>query len=300
MFSFKRNNLEKLKSFIRNSDEIQIEKEDKEKIIEMIRPTIGIKTKSTDDKSIKIGKSKIGGKPDLPQDFEWPKVNGIPMLFCAQYNLSELTKYDKENILPKKGYLYIFLSLDQEWNEFNSVNQPFKFIYSESENIIRTKFPDDFEENQKFNTALIEYFEYFTLPDDENYKLFELEKKYNNELYFKFYQPTEEYLVEVLYQDYDSMHQLLGHDRSIQSSVVYDFASKDLGFYGAENSEYQNRWNDILELSKTYELLLQLDCFDKNTDLSKFGGSGTYYFGISKSNLEMKNFNNVKMVFQMT
>ena len=65
MFSFKRNNLEKIKSFIRNSEEIQIEKEDKEKLIEMIRPTVGIKTKSNDDKNIKIGKSKIGGKPDL-------------------------------------------------------------------------------------------------------------------------------------------------------------------------------------------------------------------------------------------
>lgn len=300
MFSFKRNNLEKIKSFIRNSEEIQIEKEDKEKLIEMIRPTVGIKTKSNDDKNIKIGKSKIGGKPDLPKGFEWPRANDIPMLFCAQYNLSELTKYDKENKLPKNGFFYIFLSLDQEWNEFNGVNQPFEFIYSESENIVRTEFPKDLQENQIFKTALIDYFEYYSLPDDENYKLFELEKKYNNELYFYFYQPTEEYIGEELFQDYDNMHQILGHDRSIQSSVVYDFASKELGLYGAESSEYQKRWNDILELSKTYELLLQLDCYDTNTDLTKFGGSGTYYFGISKNDLENKHFNNIKMSFQMT
>ena len=300
MFSFKKNSLEKLKSFIRNSEEIQIEKEDKEKLIEMIRPTIGIKTKSSDDKNIKTGKSKIGGKPDLPKGFEWPRVNGIPMLFCAQYNLSELTKYDKENILPKRGHFYIFLSLDEEWNEFNSTNQPFEFIYSESENIIRTEFPNDLQENQIFKTASIDYFEYYTLPDDENYKLFELEKKYNNELYFYFYQPTDEYIGEELYQDYDSMHQILGHDRAVQSSVVYDFASKDLGLYGAEKTEYQKRWNDILELSKKYELLLQLDCYDENTNLTKFASSGVYYFGILKSDLESLNFENIMVSFQMT
>jgi uncharacterized protein YwqG len=299
MFSFKKNNLDKIKSFIRNSEEIEIEKSDKEKLIKMIRPTVGIRTKSSDDKNVKVGKSKIGGKPDLPKDFEWPKSDDKSMLFCAQYNLSELAKFDKENVLPKKGFFYIFLSLDQEWNEFNGVNQPFKFIFSETENIVRTEFPNDLEENQTFKTAEIEYFQFYTIPDDENYKLFEFEKKYED-FYFYFYQPTDEYLIEELYEDSNKMHQILGYDRSIQSSVVYEFASKELGLYLAESSEHKKRWNDILELSKTYELLLQLDCDDPNTDLSKYGGSGTYYFGLSKTDLEKKNFDDIKMSFQMT
>jgi len=299
MFSFRKNNLDKIKSFIQNSEEFEIEKSDKEKLIKMIRPTVGIKTKSSDDKNLKVGKSKIGGKPDLPIDYEWPKANGKPMLFCAQYNLSELKKFDKENILPNKGFFYIFLSLDEKWKEFNGINQEFKFIYSESENLIRTEYPKDLEENQSFKTALIEYFEFYTIPDDENYRFFELNKKYED-LYFYFYQPTEEFITEELYQDSDNMHQIIGYDRSIQSSVVYDFASKELGLYGADSSEYKKKWNDILELSKTYELLLQLDCYDSNSDLTKFGGSGTYYFGLSKSDLEKKKFNDIKMSFQMT
>lgn len=299
MFSFKKNNLDKIKSFIRNSEEIEIEKSDKEKLIKMIRPTVGIRTKSSDDKNVKVGKSKIGGKPDLPKDFEWPKSDDKSMLFCAQYNLNELAKFDKENALPKKGFFYIFLSLDQEWNEFNGVNQPFKFVFSETENIIRTEFPNDLEDNQTFKTAEIEYFQFYTIPDDENYKLFEFEKKYED-FYFYFYQPTDEYLIEELYEDSNKMHQILGYDRSIQSSVVYEFASKELGLYLAESSEHKKRWNDILELSKTYELLLQLDCDDPNTDLSKYGGSGTYYFGLSKTDLEKKNFDDIKMSFQMT
>lgn len=299
MFSFRKNNLDKIKSFIRNSDEIEIDKSDKEELIKMIRPTIGIKTKASDDTNLKVGKSKIGGKPDLPHEFEWPRVNNKPMLFCAQYNLSELTMFDKKNILPKKGFFYIFLSLDEKWQEFNGVNQEFKFFFSESENLIRTDFPEGYKENYPFKTALIEYFEFYTIPNDENYKLFKFEKKYDD-FYFYFYQPTDEFIIEELYQDSNKMHQILGYDRSIQSSVVYEFASKDLGLYGAESSEYKKRWNDILELSKTFELLLQLDCDDSETDLSRFGGSGTYYFGLSKINLENNNFNDIKMSFQMT
>lgn len=299
MFSFRKNNLEKIKSFIRNSDEIEIDKSDKEELIKMIRPTVGIKTKATDDKKVKVGKSKIGGKPDLPKDFEWPRANGKPMLFCAQYNLTELIKFDKQDQLPKKGFFYIFLSLDEKWNEFNGVNQPFKFIFSETENVVRTEFPNGIEENQKFKSAEIQYFQFYTIPDDENYKLFEFDKKYDD-FYFYFYQPTDEYIIEELYQDSNKMHQILGYDRSIQSSVVYEFASKELGLYGAESSEHKKKWNEILELSKTFELLLQLDCDDSETDLSRFGGSGVYYFGLSKTDLENKKFDSIKMSFQMT
>lgn len=74
----------------------------------------------------------------------------------------------------------------------------------------------------------------------------------------------------------------------------------ELGLYGAGNSEYKKRWIDILELSKNYELLLQLDCNDSESDLSRFGGSGTYYFGVSASDLDNKKFDNIKMTFQMT
>ncbi len=298
MFSFRKNNLDKIKSFIRNSEEIEIDKSDKEELIRMIRPTVGIKTNASNDENLKIGKSKIGGKPDLPKDFEWPRTNGRPMLFCAQYNLYELTKFDKESLLPRKGFFYIFLSLDEKWNDFNGVNQAFKFLFSESENLTRTEFPNDLEENQRFKTALIEYFQFYTIPDDENYKLFKFDEKYDD-FYFRFYEPVDDFIEELCPDTY-KLHQILGYDRSIQSSVVYEFAYKELGFYGAESSEYKKNWDKILELSKTYELLLQLDCIDSETDLSRFGGSGTYYFGLSKNDLKNKKFDDIKMSFQMT
>jgi uncharacterized protein YwqG len=298
MFSFKKTNLEKIKSFIRSSYEIQIDEDDEEKLIKMIRPTVGIKTKSSDDKKVKVGTSKIGGKPDLPKDFEWPRVNGKPMLFCAQYNLSELTKFDKENSLPEKGFFYIFLSLDEKWKEFNGVNQDYKFIFSEKEDVVRREFPTELEESRHFKASKIEYFEFYTLPHYENYKLFDFYKNYESFI-DDIHEPLNEYIKEICGLNEDTYHQILGEDRSMQSSVVYDFSAKDLNLYGSENSEYQKNWDKILKLSKCYELLLQIDCYDSNTDLKKFGGEGKYYFGISKIDLEKKKFDDIKMSFQI-
>lgn len=109
----------------------------------------------------------------------------------------------------------------------------------------------------------------------ENYIYFELQKKYDDDLYFHFYQAFEEFIqYDSTMEPKDNQHQMLGHDRSIQSSVVYDFAANDLGIHELPSSEYKNRWNEILEQSKTYELLLQIDCFDPNTDIKKYGSNG--------------------------
>ncbi len=118
MFKFKKSKLEKLIKFIKKSDN-KLSADDKEKIIKLIKPTIGIQTKKLNSDDLKIGSSKIGGKPDMPKDILWPRVNDSDLVFCAQYNVSEFKKYDFENLLPEKGMFYVFIGIDEEWNEFS-------------------------------------------------------------------------------------------------------------------------------------------------------------------------------------
>ncbi len=62
--------------------------------------------------------SKIGGKPYLPIDFEWPtfynKEDGIthPLSFFCQINLSDVKKLDKDGVLPEIGMLYFYIRKD--------------------------------------------------------------------------------------------------------------------------------------------------------------------------------------------
>jgi uncharacterized protein YwqG len=96
----------------------------------------------------------------------------------------------------------------------------------------------------------------------------------------------------------DNMHQILGEDKSIQSSVVYEFSRNELNIKNDE--EYSEKWNEILENSKSFSSLIQLDCCDSNTNLSKFGGSGVFYIGLKTDELKNLNFENLKLSFQTT
>ncbi|MBR5675445.1 MAG: DUF1963 domain-containing protein [Neisseriaceae bacterium] len=84
------------------------------------RPEIRIQFKKA-EQPLSVGVSKIGGCPDVPADFVWPRIKQAgfmdmqgrenmlrPLAFMAQFNLSELTDFDKENLLPKQGHLLFF------------------------------------------------------------------------------------------------------------------------------------------------------------------------------------------------
>ena len=111
------------------------------------------------------------------------------------------------------------------------------------------------------------------------------------------YNSTYEYIENVTELNIDDFNQVLGYDRSIQSSVMFDFAERELEI--STRSEWELKQSEIFELSKKYKLLLQLDSAN-STNLEKFGGSSTIYFGIEPKDLKMRNFNNVIMVFQGT
>lgn len=296
MFNFKKSKLEKLIKFIKKSDN-KLSEDDKEKIIKLIKPAIGILTKKMESDNLKIGRSKIGGKPDLPKDISWPRLNDSDLVFCAQYNISELKKFDVENLLPEKGMFYIFIGINGEYNEFSVEQKYYKIFFIENlEELERKEYPTTLKTEGKVEPAEIQYFESLTIPDDENYKLIYFDEKYED-FYFYFYQDTEEYIAEELNENADNMHQILGEDKSIQSSVVYEFSREELD---VSYDEYTEKWDEILENSKTFSNLIQLDCMDSNTNLDKFGGSGVFYIGLKTKELEKKNFNDLKISFQTT
>ena len=56
--------------------------------------------------SVPIGHSRIGGTPDLPPNFEWPKWEGYFVPLLAQIDLSEVEA--ASGLLPSSGRLYVF------------------------------------------------------------------------------------------------------------------------------------------------------------------------------------------------
>ena len=78
--------------------------------------SIRLKTSYVDEK-LPVGASKLFGTPDIYAGFEWPtiEVDGeeYELSFIGQINLAEVSKFDKDGILPKVGMLYFFYDLDE-------------------------------------------------------------------------------------------------------------------------------------------------------------------------------------------
>ncbi|MEZ4667776.1 MAG: YwqG family protein [Anaerolineae bacterium] len=88
-----------------------------------------------------VGTTRIGGRPDLPMNIEWPRIRDLYLVFLAQINLSEIRFGDKtkaalteatqlsllnqgdlvripyeHELLPKTGMLYFFLGSTKNYH----------------------------------------------------------------------------------------------------------------------------------------------------------------------------------------
>ena len=100
-----------------------------------------------------VGRSKVGGDPDLPAGVDWPRTvsnvgsikEGMPLHFMAQIDLSELPWRPED--CPERGTLLFFARLDEEmlWGEDLSgdPHNDTRVIYDPLSNGIRTPPPDD-------------------------------------------------------------------------------------------------------------------------------------------------------------
>lgn len=58
------------------------------------------------------GHSKLGGRPDLPAEVEWPRVRGRPSQFLAQIDLQAFRDHVALEWLPGQGRLFFFVDLN--------------------------------------------------------------------------------------------------------------------------------------------------------------------------------------------
>ena len=261
-------------------------------VLGLLKPTISINTKIAKEK-IKIGKSKLGGLPDLPIETDWPSLNGFPFAFVGQINLEEV-KFDIENKLPKKGILYFFFSTNETDYQFEPFDKIHKVLYFNEnlDNLKTQDYPISYNELAKFKECKIEFNEHYSLPSYQNYQI--IENGFSDEdenLLFE----ANEIICEITGANQDVGHQILGNANAVQGDVSYWWANQN---YNIENQVSEEKKTEIQKNEKEIILLLQIDMLDENPEFHKFGASGGVYFGIKKQDLEKGNFENTKFVIQ--
>ena len=255
------------------------------------------------------GTSKIGGKPDLPKDFQWFYYNGEdykkrtenrPLSFLMQINCEEVHKYDKENLLPEKGMLYFFYELfTMTWGFSPQDRGSAKVFYydGEIEDLVSTDFPEDMEKDciipeskinfESMNDYPIDFLDYYD-PDDSDEEMDRKEKEFEKDL-------------EELGYKTDTT-KLLGHPELIQGEYWEEcegVARKNI-YYGSAPIKYGSDEvkKFIKENAKDWILLMQVSELEIGDYGLYFGDSGKIYFNIRKEDLKNKNFDDVWLILQ--
>jgi uncharacterized protein YwqG len=234
-----------------------------------------------------IGASRIGGAPDGPRDFQWPKVNGTPLAFLLQLDLATLRKEGGESELPDRGRLLFFYDLEgNPWGGSPDDAGRWKVVYDRSESPAPIPWPSSIPDELRSRPTRLTLYRVpallprwspavLALPEATQDALYDL----NHEL-----------------DRFDTRHKVLGVADPLQGWEM-DLECQ-LASNGLDSSETGQRADELAKGAAEWTLLLQLDS-DYPIDLV-LGRGGRLFFWIRRDDLRSSNFDNVWVIFQTT
>lgn len=243
-------------------------------------PAINIEVEEEQSK-INLGDSKFGGMPDLPENIEWPKSENEPMSFLAQINLEQISKFDINKSLPSSGILYFFIANPSEYSLDHKV------IYTVDSEIKERPFPKELIEDCRFNDLKMSFETIYTFPSSET---LEVESLTENDL-SSYYDIDEDFFT------YEN-NQILGHTYPMQNDVKIEWACQYIGIEHTSESLIMN--NEKIESFRNE--FINLFQFSTENSIPEFSENfyicSMGYFGITKNDLEKRNFDTTILVFQ--
>jgi uncharacterized protein YwqG len=192
----------------------------KSDILNAAKQSIKIIKNKVQEEQISLGSSKLGGLPDMPQDWEFPKYKNGYHSFLGQFNLKEMKPYDEENILPSIGILYLFYDVvEQPWG-FEEDEGCFKVLYfdGDEKELRRKGYPKETEDYFPLPVFKATFVNRLTLPEYPKGIEFSDEEEENYyDMRQELIQPSDEE------GNYEPAHYILGYPFSIQNDVFDEF-----------------------------------------------------------------------------
>lgn len=275
-------------------------------LVSVARPSVRLATQRVPYARIAIGGSRIGGVPDVPPGFEWPRWSpskprddkfaqpwrpdgAAPLGFIAQINLSDIPHVDDS--LPATGWLYFFYDRYCEPWGFDPADRGCcRIIYVDSDRatLKRAEPPPDSDPDHLAESCLVEAWPELTLPD---------------------YLPNLEYGTSA-YEAYCAIcdklteseghthHRLLGHPQLIQNPMELECQLASNGIYCGGASHFQEAEAKALESGASdWRLLLQIDT-DEDGPGWMWGDVGRIYFWVKLPDLKSLRFDDSWLIFQ--
>ncbi len=250
------------------------------------------------DETIENGYSKLGGCPDVPPDFEWPKNHdGQPLSFIVQINLADVAKLDTAERLPNYGVLSFFYD-NLCWGFSPKDKDGFRVFHFDDRYSKLTRMPPPEMPSKKmlgfikidqkvreFKPCRLALKKFLALPDALTL----------------FPNDDDEQFWDAFYEMLESIgghHRLLGYAEPIQDSMELQCELVTNGIYCGDPSGYKDpKVKELEGNASQWKLLLQIDSDTHATDMM-WGDAGRLYVWIKEEDLRNSNFERCWLISQ--
>jgi uncharacterized protein YwqG len=258
-------------------------------LLSLAKMSIRFTSSKSNDKGIPIGGSKIGGYPDLPFGFSYPKWKNVPLAFLAQINLAEISGFNASSDLPSSGFLSFFYNAAQETWGFDPKDKGSWQVYyfADLNAIQRIEFPNDLPDEGSYLPCSLSFFEELTLPPWESIVIENLNlTREEMDVYVEL--PDN-----ILSSRSGLINRILGYPEQIQGDMQIECQMVSNGIYYGDTKVHEHpRYKELKPGSIDWVLLLQLDSEEDNAQMI-WGDVGRVYFWIHKKSLANREFDKV-------
>ena len=259
----------------------------------LLRPSVRMTSHRRYDFFIGIGRSKLGGSPDLPATLAWPQSSATnePLAFVAQLCLADLYAQNVSQQLPPTGWLWFFYDTRQQHfgdQPTDRGNWQVLFYNGEHQTLRRHHAPATLPSTAHFVSCVLTFASEWTLPLDPTLELPTLgwtaeERTIYEQFQANYPSPAEHTTLH---------HRLLGYPETLQDDMR---AQCQLMAHGVSSID-DPRATPLLQNALDWQLLLQVDSDEQAA--MRWGNNGLLYFWIERSALQNRQFDQVWCVLQ--
>lgn len=269
----------------------------KDEILRLAKNEIAMQTDS-EAKVDRPDASKIGGKPFLPVNFNWPvftgKDDGItrPLSFFCQLDLSQLAPFDLDKQLPQEGLLSFFYECESFCWGFDPKDKGAARVYyfADTTGFAPFDIPAQLEEGYVMPEIAVQFHAKKSYPMFDDFTVLS-----DLECDWEAYDRVLNKLGVDTDEDPEG-HKILGYADIIQNEMLSECERVTRGLYCGSPESYLVASDEenaqIAEKARDWTLLLQLGTIETDGFAWMFGDCGMLYFYITKEDLRQRRFEN--------
>ena len=259
----------------------------------LARGAVVLRPSGADQK--KLGRSRLGGLPDLPTVVPWPKGNGRSLAFIAQIELSSQPKIAVQEGLPAEGLLLFFYEAEQNTWGFDPKDAgSFAVIYLPESTPATdlAEWPADLPEHAQYRACSLASEETVALPPWESVLVEDLKLDQ---------QQLDAYrgVLEAASPDdaWSSRGLLVGYPDQIQGDMMLECALVSAGLSSGDSTAYHDsRLPLFRSQARDWRLLLQVPSAEPAGMM--WGDVGCLYYWIREDDLRARRFERAWMILQ--